>query len=400
MHRGQRGHPYQAPRGPATTEQVSGAQGAHAYQMSLLSSNKSDLFALSQRLPSQRQIDGYFATACGNSPQYKVDSNTLSEYFAESKEAAFPSTKDFTTTYWYNNGSDVLEDLDVQMTEIKDDDDFMIKTEEKLQPPQTVPNISSAMNTLNCVTERMEPHYHQGGIKDAHMPRVSANHGSGGPPQQVSIMNTHRGTTVASNAVRGPSRASGTGAEKNQESTKVVSDRIRLRSIHHATSVQQVLDGSMDQSSTMVDEKYKATVVLVEIIGTLDTPMVYSGFCWNFSVLDPTRQDYLDKHPLSPPPSMMAAPPALKLPPGGGPQSVSCQLFDMGNTLNLEILEQGELIRAIGVVSSASKRERETEREKKDKETKLLCVACRRATADEARLTIEGSTRCPPPKSD
>ncbi|KAG0038617.1 hypothetical protein BGZ82_011428 [Podila clonocystis] len=398
MHRGQRDHPYQAPRGLATTEQVSGAQGAHAYQMSLLSSNKSNPFALSQRMPSQRQIDGYFATASGNSPQFKINSNTLSEYFAERKEAAYPGTNDLTTTYWYNNGSDVLEDLDVLMTEIRDDDDFIFKTEEKPQLPQTVPNISSAMNTLNCVKERMAPHNQQGGIKDAHMPRASTNHGSGGPPQQVSVMNTHRGTAVVSNVVKGPSRASGTGVEKNQEPTKGVSDRIRLRSIHHAASVQQLLDGSMDQSKTMVDEEHRATTVLVEVIGTLGTPMVYSGFCWNFSVRDPTRQDYLDKHPLSPPPSMMAAPPASKMACGGGPQSVSCQLFDMGNTLNLEILEQGELIRAIGVVSSASKREWETEQEK-EKETKLLCVACRRATADEARLTIEGSTRCPPPKS-
>ncbi|KAG0353371.1 hypothetical protein BG005_007311 [Podila minutissima] len=394
MHRGQRDHPYQAPRGLATAEQSSGAQRVHAHQMSLSSSNKPDPFASSQKQPFQRHIDGYFATASGKSPQRKLNSNTLSEYFTENKETIFPGTKDLTTTSRYNNINDGFEDLDVQMTEMMDDDGSFVMQPEKLQLPQTVPNISSAMNTLDFVTDRRAPQYQQRvSIKGAPMPRVSANHGSGGIPQRVPVMNTHRGTTVASKAVRGLGRANGTGAEKNKDPNKAVSGGIRLRSIHYATSVQQVLGGSMDQTNT-VDDEHNAAVVLVEVIGTLCTTMVYSDFCWNFSIRDPTRQDYMDRHPLSPPPSMAAAP-VSTMAHGDGPQSVSCQLFDMGNTLNLEILEQGELVRIIGIASSAVKHERETEREKeKEKETKLL------ATADEARLAIEGSTRCPPPKSD
>ncbi|KAG0325808.1 hypothetical protein BG000_001664 [Podila horticola] len=394
MHRGQRDHLYQ---GLATVEQGGGAQGAQAHQMSLPSSNRSDPFALSQKQPSQRYIDGYFSTASGKSQQqHKLNSNTLSEYFTENKDLA--ATYD-------NNISDGFEDLDVHMTEMTDDDgNFVMKTEEKLQLPHTVPNISSAMNTLSSVTGWMAPSYqHQpqgGSIKSASMPRVSANHDSFGPPQRVPVMHIHRGSvTTTSNAVRRPSRANGpgSGADKKKDPTKSALGGIRLRSISHATSVQQVLDGSMVQSNPVVDDDHEATAVLVEVIGTLCSPMVHEGFCWNSSVRNPSRQDYVDKHPLSPPPSMVAAPPAL-MTAQAGLQSVSCQLFDMGNTLNLEILEQGELIRAIGVISSATKREWEMGQEKR-KEIRLLCVACRRATADEARLTIEGSTRCPPTKS-
>lgn len=109
-------------------------------------------------------------------------------------------------------------------------------------------------------------------------------------------------------------------------------------------------------------------------LGTLCTPMVYSDFCWNFSVRDPTRQDYVDKHPLSPPPRMTAPLASMTVARDGGQASVSCQLFDMGNTLNLEILEHGELVRAIGVVSSTTT----TKCDDVEKERVLLCVACRR----------------------
>ena len=102
--------------------------------------------------------------------------------------------------------------------------------------------------------------------------------------------------------------------------------------------------------------------------------MFYSGLCWNFSIRDSTRQDYVDKHPLSPAPKMTAAPLASMTTTPGGQASVSCQLFDMGNTLNLEILENGELVRAIGVVSSTTT----TTCDDVEKERKLLCVACRR----------------------
>ncbi|KAG0090554.1 hypothetical protein BGZ93_009251 [Podila epicladia] len=361
--------------------------------MSLSSPNKPDPFALSQKQPFQRHIDGYFATASGNSPQHKINSNTLSEYFAENKETTFPGTKDLTTSSYYNNINDGFKDLDVQMAEMMDDGgSFMAQPAGKMPLPQTVPNISSAMSTIRSVTNKMVPQHQQGGsIRGAPMPRLSANYGSGGTPQRAPVITTDRGTTVASKAVRGPSRTNGAAAEKNKDPTKAGWGGIRLRSIHYATSVQQVLDDSMDQTNA-VDDEHKATVVLVEVIGTLCTPMVYSDFCWNFSVRDLTRQDYMDRHPLSPPPSITAAPISTTVHRGCS-QSMSCQLFDMGNTLNLEILEQGELVRAIGVISSVAKRERETEREM-EKETKLL------ATVDEARLTIEGSTRCPPPKSD
>ncbi|KAF9333163.1 hypothetical protein BG006_003933 [Podila minutissima] len=235
--------------------------------MSLSSSNKPDPFALSQKHPFQRHIDGYFATASGKSPQRKLNSNTLSEYFAKNKETIFPGTKDLTTTSYYNNINDAFEDLDAQMTEMMDDDGSFVMQPEKLQLSQTVPNISSAMNNLGSVKDRMAPQYQQGGsVKGAPMPRVSANHGSGGTPQRVPVMNTHRGTTVAFKALRGPGRANGTGAEKNKDPNKAVSGGIRLRSIHYATTVQQVLDGSMDQTNTM-DDEHTATVVLVEVIG-------------------------------------------------------------------------------------------------------------------------------------
>lgn len=140
------------------------------------------------------------------------------------------------------------------------------------------------------------------------------------------------------------------------------------------------------------DVTYIYLFFFANLIGTLCTPMVHVGFCWNFSVRDPSRQDYVDKHPLSPPPSMVAAPLAL-MTAQAGPQSVSCQLFDMGNTLNLEILEQGELIRAIGVISSATKREWEMGQEKR-KEIRLLCVACRRYTIFGTRLFFPPSSQC------
>lgn len=209
------------------------------------------------------------------------------------------------------------------MTEMTDDDgNFVMKTEEKLQLPHTVPNISSAMNTLSSVTGWMAPsHQHQpqgGSIKSASMPRVSANHSndcrssyvhvffchhlgflpflpfmlgrtidSFGPLQRVPVMHIHRGSvSTTSNAVRRPSRANGpgSGADKKKDPTKSALGGIRLRSIFHATSVQQVLDGSMVQSNPVVDDDHEAKAVLVEVIGEKRTTP--SLFC---PVYLPTR---------------------------------------------------------------------------------------------------------------
>ncbi|KAF9203696.1 hypothetical protein BGZ59_001483 [Podila verticillata] len=395
MFRGQRDHPYQASQGLATVQQGSGAKGAHDHISftSSINNNRTHPFTLSPKQPAQRHIDGYFvSTAEKSSPhQRTLNSNdTLSEYFAQNNDTTFPDTKGLSTSY--NDINDGFEDLDVQMIEMDDDDngDNFVKQTEKLQL-QTVPNISSAMNTL-ASTGQITPQHQGGWIRGA---RVNGNLGSGGYQQRVPVMNTQRGTIIPS-SVRGPSRVNDTGGgERDKDPTKAVSGGIRLRSIHYATSVQ-ALDGSISMDpQARVDDEHRATVVLVEVIGTLCTPMVYSDFCWNFSVRDPTRQDYVDKHPLSPPPSMTAPLVSMTAARDGGQASVSCRLFDMGNTLNLEILEHGELVRAIGVVSSTT-----TTKCDDVEKRMLLCVACRRATADETRLAIEGSTRCPPPKPE
>lgn len=95
-----------------------------------------------------------------------------SEYFPQNKNTAFPGTKNLSTTY--NDINDGFEDLDVQMTEMDDDDngdDFVMQTE-KLQL-QAVPNISSAMNTL-ASTGRITPQHQGGWIRGA---RVNGNLG-------------------------------------------------------------------------------------------------------------------------------------------------------------------------------------------------------------------------------
>lgn len=220
-----------------------------------------------------------------------------SEHFAQNKDTAFPGTKGLSITYTDIN--DEFEDLDVQMTEMDDDnngDDFVVQTE-KLQL-QTVPNISSATNTL-ASTGRITPQHQGGWIRGA---RVNGNLGksfcwrrqpctcacffffchhltflsvfqlakkigSGGSPQRVPVINTQRGTIISS-SVRGPSRANDTsGGETGKGPTKAVSGGIRLRSIHYATSVQD-LDGSISMDpQARVDDEHKATVVLVEVIG-------------------------------------------------------------------------------------------------------------------------------------
>lgn len=218
-----------------------------------------------------------------------------SEYFAQNKEMAFPGTKELSTTY--NDMNDGFEDLEVQMTEMHDNDngdDFMMQTD-KLQL-QTVPSISSAINTLDST--RITPQHQGGWIRGARMNGNLGKRfcwrrhfymcmpfffffwlpfnlsdcfrlaGSGGSPQRVPVKSTQRGTTIPI-SVRGPSRANGTGSgERDKDPTKVVSGGIRLRSIHYATSVQQILDGSISMDpQAMVDDEHKATVVLAEVIG-------------------------------------------------------------------------------------------------------------------------------------
>ncbi|KAF9415752.1 hypothetical protein BGZ94_010406 [Podila epigama] len=84
-----------------------------------------------------------------------------------------------------------------------------------------------------------------------------------------------------------------------------------------------------------------------------------------------------------------------------------CQLFDMGNTIHLQTLDPGEIVRIIGTVSLSRQETRPQQHQNQNQSQtlvmsdphRLLCVAFRRATVEEAKVTIEGLDRCPQPKS-
>ncbi|KAG0331704.1 hypothetical protein BG004_001530 [Podila humilis] len=201
----------------------------------------------------------------------------------------------------------------------------------------------------------------------------------------------------------------GGNGSQGRDPTKTVSGGIRLRSIYCATSIQQVLEGEFEQheeEKDMVTRQLQrldrsSTAVLIEVIGTVCAPVIYEGFCWRFILRDPTVQDYQQKYPQA-----THVPLLPSTMPDGSPLSLSCQLFDMENNLNLaHLLARGELVRVIGVTPQPQQKPKDQSLEDLDHcpssqsgEARFLCVSCRKALADEAQLAIEGSNRCPQPK--
>ncbi|KAF9929033.1 hypothetical protein BGZ67_006608 [Mortierella alpina] len=170
-----------------------------------------------------------------------------------------------------------------------------------------------------------------------------------------------------------------------KDPSKVHSGGIRLRSIQYARSVVQVADKSILESPKVGKEV--SSVALVEVIGVLVTRMRHVNNCWDFSVRNPTNNDFMRKYPV-------AATPTLEYPlmqQFSGSDILQCRMFDNDGSLDQDALERDEVLRIIGIVPQTSATE-------DDRDYQILCVGIRTANVDEVRLVIEGCHRGLVPK--
>ncbi|KAG9325861.1 hypothetical protein KVV02_006855 [Mortierella alpina] len=172
-----------------------------------------------------------------------------------------------------------------------------------------------------------------------------------------------------------------------KDPSKVHSGGIRLRSIQYARSVVQVADKSILESPKVGKEF--SSVALVEVIGVLVTRMRYGNNCWDFSVRDPTNNDFMRKYPVATIPTLGY--PLMQQFSGSDPTVLQCRMFDNDGLLHQDALERDEVLRIIGIVPQTSATE-------DDRDYQILCVGIRTANVDEVRLVIEGCHRGLVPK--
>ncbi|KAG0005326.1 hypothetical protein BGZ79_005507 [Entomortierella chlamydospora] len=134
-----------------------------------------------------------------------------------------------------------------------------------------------------------------------------------------------------------------------KDPSKVHAGGIRLRSIQFARTISRVTNShAMDEMPT-TNYKDGPKTALVEIVGVLVSPMSYHNYCWDFTIRDPTAQDFSRKH------STLSSPmPPLVNHCDPDPNTLKCRMYDIDKSLDQSSLERDEILRAIGIVEQGA----------------------------------------------
>ncbi|KAG0230527.1 hypothetical protein BGX31_005809 [Mortierella sp. GBA43] len=166
-------------------------------------------------------------------------------------------------------------------------------------------------------------------------------------------------------------------APAQKDPAEIHAGGVRFRSIQFARSIRDILDGSIHDK---ISKTEGSTVALVEVVAVLASRMSYPNFCWEFVLRDPTVFDSARKN---------VATPGSVDQPMPGLSRLHCKMYDAGDTIDRDALEQAEVVRIIGIVS----RIKEPCEDQTLCRYQLQCVAIRSASMDELRMTVQGHHR-------
>ncbi|KAF9916430.1 hypothetical protein BX616_003781 [Lobosporangium transversale] len=159
-----------------------------------------------------------------------------------------------------------------------------------------------------------------------------------------------------------------------KDPSTVYAGGVRLQSIKLARSIHDVL-GDLNNSPDSVYRQEGATVALVELIGTLCSPMIYRSYCWEFTVRDPTTVDFARRYSVAKSSSLDDSNKYL-----AGASTLLCCMYDIDGSVDQDSLERDEIVRIMGII-------------KYEPISQMQCVAIRSASVDEIRMTIQGIYR-------
>ncbi|KAI8601615.1 hypothetical protein EDD21DRAFT_414753 [Dissophora ornata] len=177
--------------------------------------------------------------------------------------------------------------------------------------------------------------------------------------------------------------------DQDVDLSEVHAGGVRLRSIQFCKSIHDVVDGSVQSQHLPASDLGAPSVALVEVVAS---PMCYQNYCWEFTVRDPTTQDFARKYPIAPSPNPCIAISNLNLSPQGT-RTLRCRMYDLDNSVDQDALERDEILRIVGIIVT---QEQVPGACQDNGLHQIQCVGIRSAFVDEVRTTIQESHRGPP----
>ncbi|KAG0057028.1 hypothetical protein BGZ83_002266 [Gryganskiella cystojenkinii] len=251
-------------------------------------------------------------------------------------------------------------------------------------------------------------------------------HGSNVRPGlgSADMQNQTTKSKVQRDAVGAPSKCVARNSTKSVsgrggDPTAVRAGGIRLRTVQFAVSIHQVMSGSIVPLSSPA-----GSVALIEVVGTLASDPSYTNMRWSYWLRDPNQQDFTKCFPNAKDTMLFTRRPLSSFSTYGGPLAavggdggvaakcttdkndddfddfmtttaggtvagamLPCYYYDVGGGLDLELMDQGQILRAIGVVASSQPLIGSGGC------LSMQLVNIRGATEEEARLAVLGLPR-------